>query len=75
MDVPGFLIGVEGERIGAPGRIMNWMNALQLVTVPKFSIILRKSYGQAYLNMGGGRNSDEVALWPSADLGFMDPRA
>ena len=74
VDVPGFLIGVEGERIGAPGRIMNWMNALQLVTVPKFSIILRKSYGQAYLNMGGGRNSDEVALWPSADLGFMDPR-
>ena len=41
VDVPGFLIGVEGERIGAPGRIMNWMNALQLVTVPKFSIILR----------------------------------
>ena len=74
VDVPGFLIGVDGERIGAPGRIMNWMNALQLVTVPKISIILRKSYGQAYLNMGGGQNSDEVALWPSADLGFMDPR-
>jgi acetyl-CoA carboxylase carboxyltransferase component len=74
VDVPGFLIGVDGERIGAPGRIMNWMNALQLVTVPKFSIILRKSYGQAYLNMGGGRNTDEVALWPTADLGFMDPR-
>ena len=74
VDVPGFLIGVEGERIGAPGRIINWMNALELCTVPKISIILRKSYGQAYLNMGGGRNSDEVALWPSADLGFMDPR-
>ena len=25
--------------------------------------------------MGGGRNPDEVACWPSADLGFMDPRA
>ena len=23
--------------------------------------------------MGGGRNSDEVAVWPTADLGFMDP--
>ncbi len=34
---------------------------------------MRKSYGQAYLNMGGGRNADEVALWPTADLGFMDP--
>jgi acetyl-CoA carboxylase carboxyltransferase component len=74
VDVPGFLIGIEGERRGAPGKIINWMNALALCTVPKISIILRKSYGQAYLNMGGGRNSDEVALWPTADLGFMDPR-
>jgi len=74
VDVPGFLIGVEGERKGAPGRIINWMNALSLCTVPRISIIIRKSYGQAYLNMGGGRNSDEVAVWPTADLGFMDPR-
>jgi acetyl-CoA carboxylase carboxyltransferase component len=49
------------------------MNALSLVTVPKISVIMRKSYGQAYINMGGGRNADEVACWPSADLGFMDP--
>jgi acetyl-CoA carboxylase carboxyltransferase component len=73
VDQPGFLIGLEGERQGAPGRIINWMNALSLVTMPKIAIILRKSYGQAYLNMGGGRNSDEVACWPSADLGFMEP--
>jgi acetyl-CoA carboxylase carboxyltransferase component len=73
VDQPGFLIGLEGERQGAPGKIINWMNALSLVTMPKIAIILRKSYGQAYLNMGGGRNSDEVACWPSADLGFMEP--
>ena len=73
VDQPGFLIGVEGEKRWAPGRIMNWMNALAQVSVPKISIILRKSYGQAYLNMGGGRNSDEVLCWPSADLGFVDP--
>lgn len=74
VDVPGFLIGVAGEERGAPGHIINWMNALSLCTVPKISVIMRKSYGQAYLNMGGGRNSDEVACWPSADLGFMDAR-
>jgi acetyl-CoA carboxylase carboxyltransferase component len=74
VDQPGFLIGLEGEKRGAAGRIINWMNALALVTVPKLSIIVRKSYGQAYLNMGGGRNSDEVAAWPTADLGFMDPK-
>ena len=73
VDQPGFLIGLEGEKRGAPGRIMNWLNALSLVTVPKVSITMRKNYGQAYLNMGGGRNSDESAVWPSADFGFMDP--
>ena len=74
VDVPGFMIGLEGERKRAPGKIMNWMNAMALCTVPKISVIMRKSYGQAYLNMGGGQNSDEVAAWPTADLGFMDPR-
>ena len=73
VDMPGFLIGLEGEMRGAPGRIINWVNALSQVTVPKISLILRKSYGKAYLNMGGGKNSDEVACWPTADLGFVDP--
>jgi acetyl-CoA carboxylase carboxyltransferase component len=73
VDVPGFLIGLEGEMRGAPGRIINWVNALSQVTVPKITIIMRKSYGKAYLNMGGGKNSDEVACWPTADLGFVDP--
>ncbi len=49
------------------------MNALSLVTVPKITVIMRKSYGQAYINMAGGSNADEVACWPTADLGFMDP--
>jgi acetyl-CoA carboxylase carboxyltransferase component len=74
VDTPGFAIGTEAERKRAPGKIMNWMNALALVTVPKISVILRKTYGQAYLNMGGGRNSDEVAAWPTAEISFMDPR-
>jgi acetyl-CoA carboxylase carboxyltransferase component len=73
VDVPGFLIGPEGEVRGMPGKVINWMNALSLVTVPKVTVIMRKDYGQAYINMGGGRNADEVACWPTADLGFMDP--
>jgi acetyl-CoA carboxylase carboxyltransferase component len=73
VDTPGFSIGIEAERKRAPGKIMNFMQALQLCTVPKLSVILRKTYGQAYLNMGGGRNSDEVAAWPTAEVSFMDP--
>jgi acetyl-CoA carboxylase carboxyltransferase component len=73
VDVPGFLIGVEGEARGMPGKVINWMNALTQVTVPKITVIMRKDYGQAFINMAGGRNADEVAVWPMADLGFMDP--
>ncbi|MGO4326191.1 acyl-CoA carboxylase subunit beta [Cupriavidus sp. 2TAF22] len=74
VDTPGFLVGIEGERKAAPAHIMNMIHAVQLCSVPKLSVILRKSYGQAYINMGGGRNSDEVAAWTSADTSFMDPQ-
>ena len=40
----------------------------------KISLIVRKTYGQAVLNMGGGGNSDVVLMWPSAEINFMDPR-
>ncbi len=73
VDTPGFVIGTEAERRRAPGKIMNMMNALSLTTVPKLSVVIRKSYGQAYLNMGGGKNSDEFAAWPTAEVSFMDP--
>ncbi len=75
VDVPGFHIGLEAEEQAAPARIMNYMMALQSVSVPKLTVIVRKTYGQAYLNMGGGRNSDEVILWPTAEVGFMAPAA
>jgi acetyl-CoA carboxylase carboxyltransferase component len=74
VDTPGFVIGAEAEKKKATGKIVNFMNALQLVTVPKLSVIIRKTFGQAYLNMGGGRNSDEVAAWPTAEVSFMTPQ-
>ena len=73
VDTPGFQIGTEAERSGAPGKIMNFMNAMTLVTVPHISVIVRKSYGRAYVCMGGGRHSDDVAAWPSAEISFMSP--
>jgi methylmalonyl-CoA decarboxylase subunit alpha len=73
VDTPGFQIGTEAEKAGAPGKIMNFMNAMTLVTVPRISVIVRKSYGRAYVCMGGGRHSDEIAAWPSAEVSFMSP--
>ncbi len=73
VDTPGFQIGTEAERAGAPGKIMNFMNAMTLVTVPHLTVIVRKSYGRAYVCMGGGRHSDEIAAWPTAEVSFMSP--
>jgi len=66
-DIPGFLVGKEAERRRVGAKVINGMNALALVTVPKISIIVRKTYGQAFWNMGGtGTNSDFLVAWPTA---------
>ncbi len=75
VDQPGFLIGLDGERKGMIGRIMNWMNALTQITVPRIAVVMRKNYGQGILNMGGGGNADELASWFTAEINFMDPRS
>ncbi|PQZ94747.1 methylmalonyl-CoA carboxyltransferase [Arthrobacter sp. MYb227] len=73
VDQPGFLIGLEAERQKVAGKIINWMNALSLVTVPKISVTMRKNYGQAFINMGGGGTADATAGWWSSEVSFMDP--
>ncbi len=73
VDQPGFLVGLEGELRGMPAKIMSNIQALQMATVPKLSVVLRKSYGAAFINMGGGSNSDEFILWDRAEVNFMDP--
>lgn len=72
-DTPGFLVGVAGERQRLPGKIMNYLQAMTMATVPKLSVIMRKSFGQAHFNMGAGR-SDETAAWFTAEVSFMDPQ-
>jgi len=71
VDTPGFLVGKDGERRKITGKIINWMNALSCVTVPKLTVVIRKIYGQAYLNMGGGKYSDVFVAWPTAEISFM----
>jgi acetyl-CoA carboxylase carboxyltransferase component len=73
VDQPGFLIGAEGEQVGITGKVMNWLNAMTLTTVPKISVVMRKSYGLAVSNMGAGGNADEVACWFTAEVSFMKP--
>jgi len=73
MDTPGFVVGLDAERRGAPGHIMNFMNATCLTTVPQITVIARKAYGRAYVAMGGGAHNDTMVAWPTAEVSFMDP--
>ena len=73
MDTPGFVVGTEAERRGAPGWIMNFMNTACLTTVPSITVLCRKGYGRAYVAMGGGAHNDSLVAWPMAEVSFMDP--
>lgn len=73
-DTPGHMVGREAELNKVSAKVINAMQALFQVTVPKISIIIRKSYGQAHGNMcGAGSGPDFVVAWPTAEIGFMDP--
>jgi acetyl-CoA carboxylase carboxyltransferase component len=73
-DIPGFLVGKEAERRRVAARVMNYMNVLGLLTVPKISIIVRKTYGMAFWNMcGSGCATDFLVAWPTAEMSFVDP--
>jgi acetyl-CoA carboxylase carboxyltransferase component len=73
MDTPGFVVGTDAEKRGAPGHIMNFMNATCLTTVPQITVICRKAYGRAYVAMGGGAHNSAMVAWPMAEVSFMDP--
>ncbi len=73
-DIPGFLVGMEAERKRVGAKVMNYMNALGQLTVPRISVVVRKSYGMAFWNMcGSGCGADFIVAWPSAEISFVDP--
>jgi len=73
-DTPGFLVGKHAERNRVAAKVMNYMNALGLVTVPKISVVVRKTYGMAFWNMcGSGCGTDFLVAWPTAEMSFVDP--
>ncbi|MEQ8262038.1 carboxyl transferase domain-containing protein [Pseudohaliea sp.] len=73
-DTPGFLLCREAEEHKMPIQIMRLIEALHHCTVPRVSLILRKSYGMAHFTMSGGNMlSDQLLAWPSAEVSFMAP--
>jgi len=73
-DVPGFLPGIDQEHNGIIRHGAKLLYAYADATVPKITVILRKSYGGAYCvmnskNLGGDFNF----AWPTAEIAVMGP--
>ncbi|WP_299574823.1 carboxyl transferase domain-containing protein [uncultured Williamsia sp.] len=73
IDLPGFLIGSAAESSQLARRSGRLAFELGQATVPRFSVVLRKAYGAAYVAMGGGRSNDaDLAIaWPTAEICAM----
>jgi acetyl-CoA carboxylase carboxyltransferase component len=73
-DTPGFRISNEAEKVKIPTKIMVWNQALAQSTVPKISVVIRKSIGAALANMcGPSMGADLIVAWPTAEINFTGP--
>lgn len=73
-DVPGFLVGSRMERQAQVARATRVLKALAQSTTPKFTVILRKAYGLAYMVMCGAPvHPRSIVAWPTASISQMGP--
>src|SRR5438067_7778670 len=72
VDTPGFMPGSRQERAGVIRHGASVVRAFASARVPKLTVILRKSYGGAYITMNSrDLGADLVLAWPDAELGIM----
>jgi acetyl-CoA carboxylase carboxyltransferase component len=75
VDTPGFMPGTKQEANGIISRGAGLVHAFSSATVPRFTIVLRKAYGGAYIAMNARDLGATLAFaWPGAQIGIMDPR-
>ena len=73
-DVPGFIVGSAVEKQGIIRHGAKMLFAVSEATVPKVSVVLRKSYGAGYFVMNGtAYEADYIAIWPTAEIAVMGP--
>ncbi len=76
VDCPGYLPGVNQEHQGIIRNGAKLLYAFSEATVPKITVILRKSYGGAYSAMcGKGLGADIVLTLPTAEIAVVGPEA
>jgi len=71
-DVPGYLPGVGQEWDGVVRRGAKLLHAFAEATVPRITLVTRKSYGGAYIAMNSrALGATRVFAWPGAEIAVM----
>jgi acetyl-CoA carboxylase carboxyltransferase component len=71
-DTPGFLPGLEQEKIGVIKRGGRFIFSYVCATVPKVTVVIRKSYGGGYAVMGSKQLGADINFaWPTARIAVM----
>lgn len=71
-DVPGFMVGSKAEKDGIIRHGAKFIHTVAEATVPKFTIIIRKSYGAGYYAMcGKSFDPDLIVAWPKGEISVM----
>src|SRR3954454_12303909 len=72
VDTPGFLPGSKQEAIGVIRHGAKLLHAFAEASVPRFTVVLRKSFGGAYITMNSkDLGADLYLAWSRAELGIM----
>jgi acetyl-CoA carboxylase carboxyltransferase component/biotin carboxyl carrier protein len=73
-DNPGFAVGLEHERAGTIRKGAEWMIAFAQVSVPIYTVIMRRSFGVAGNNYATPKSGASArVIWPAADVGGIPP--
>ncbi|GAA4424119.1 acyl-CoA carboxylase subunit beta [Actinokineospora soli] len=76
VDVPGYLPGVGQEWGGVVRRGAKLLHAFAEAVVPRVTLVLRKSYGGAYIAMNSrSLGATAVFAWPEAEVAVMGAKA
>jgi len=72
-DTPGFMVGPDAEKVGLVRRSGKMFINGSRMTVPQFTIVVRKAYGLGALAMVGGNSFERVfcVAWPTGHFGKM----
>ncbi|MGR3322162.1 MAG: carboxyl transferase domain-containing protein, partial [Pseudooceanicola sp.] len=72
-DTPGFMVGPDYERTGLVRHVCRMFVTARSLSVPVFSVVLRKCYGLGAQGMVGGGTYDNffTVSWPTGEFGPM----